>query len=98
MLAATGLDQVILYMHRRVIGPVLVSVGNCLFRKIAGSLSFLLGSKSVAGKLSTSKFVNMFMWLGSGPVAAIMSAIGMAHPSIMIWVLPVVCLKFHQQP
>src|SRR5215471_8195954 len=76
MLAVVGFDQVILYMHSFVMGPVVVSLGNCLFRKTSGSESALFGFKSVAGKLSTSKSLNMVMWLRSGPPAATMSDMG----------------------
>src|SRR6476646_10740419 len=98
MPAVVGFDQVTLYMQSFVIGPVVVSLGNCLFRNTSGSASALSGFRSVAGKLSTSKFLNRLTWLRSGPPAAIMSAFGMAHPSIMMCVFPVVCWKFHQQP
>src|SRR5215471_3954130 len=98
MLAVVGLDQVILYMQSVVMGPVVVSLGNCLFRNTSGLERALFGFRSVAGKLSSSKFLSMLTWLRSGPPAAIMSALGMAHPSIMMCVFRVVCWKFHQQP
>src|SRR6516164_7344511 len=86
IVADVVLDQVILYMHNRVMGPVVVFVGNCLFKKISASVGALLGSRSVAGKLSTSKFRNIVAWLKSGPLAATISALGMAHPSMRVCV------------